>query len=118
MTAVDIVFKALGDPVRVRIVQMLAENGEMCVCRIMEKLNMTQPAVSHHLASLKNAGLVHPRKQGQWVHYSLCRPAIFDVTHDFLQVLIEQLDAIPTERDLCKTEGSLCILKKGDRNER
>lgn len=89
MATVDIVFKALGDPVRVRIVQMLARNGEMCVCRIMEELSMTQPAVSHHLASLKNAGVVRPRKQGQWVHYSLCRPALSEID-DFLRDVMEE----------------------------
>ena len=97
MVAVDIVFKALGDPIRVRIVEMLARNGEMCVCRIMEGLNMTQPAVSHHLASLKNAGLVKPRKQGQWVHYSLCRTALSETAYSFLQGLLEY----PQEDDKC-----------------
>ena len=89
MASVDVVFKALGDPIRIRIVEMLAQNGEMCVCKIMENLSMTQPAVSHHLASLKNAGVVHPRKQGQWVHYSLCRPAISEIG-DFLQGVLEE----------------------------
>lgn len=65
------VFKALGDPTRLKIVQMLAENGEMCVCRIVEELNMGQSAVSHHMAKLKQAGLLHSRKQEQWIHYSL-----------------------------------------------
>lgn len=65
------VFKALGDPTRIRIVEMLADEGEMCVCEITERLDAGQPSVSHHLNSLKNAGLVCPRRQGQWIHYSL-----------------------------------------------
>jgi len=65
------VFRALGDPVRLRIVSMLAERGEQCVCKIVEELAMGQPAVSHHLARLRYAGLIRARKQGQWVHYSL-----------------------------------------------
>jgi ArsR family transcriptional regulator, arsenate/arsenite/antimonite-responsive transcriptional repressor len=64
-------FKALGDATRLRIVRMLAENGEMCVCIIMEQLGMGQSAVSHHMAALKRAGLLHSRRQGQWIHYSL-----------------------------------------------
>lgn len=67
----DEVFKALGDPIRLRIVRMLAENGEVCVCRIVEELGMNQPAVSHHMAKLKQAGLLRYRKQEQWIYYSL-----------------------------------------------
>lgn len=93
MPSVDAVFKALGDPVRVRIVEMLSVNGEMCVCKIMEELSMTQPAVSHHLAALKNAGLVHPRKEGQWIHYSLCKDAISDVALAFLEEVVRHLDS-------------------------
>jgi ArsR family transcriptional regulator, arsenate/arsenite/antimonite-responsive transcriptional repressor len=64
-------FKALGDATRLRIVRMLAENGEMCVCIVMAQLGMGQSAVSHHMAALKRAGLLHARRQGQWIHYSI-----------------------------------------------
>ena len=101
MAAVENIFKALGDPVRIKIVEMLAENGEMCVCKIMEQLNMTQPAVSHHLATLKNAGLVRPRKQGQWVHYSLSRTVLSEVAYAFLQDVLEKLDAASGNASLC-----------------
>lgn len=67
----DEVFKALGDPTRLRIVEMLARNGETCVCRIVDELEMHQPAISHHMAKLKQAGLLNARKEGQWIHYSL-----------------------------------------------
>ena len=56
MTDVASVFKFPGAPVRIRTVCMLAENGEMCVCKIMEQLNMTQPAVSHLSPLLKTPG--------------------------------------------------------------
>lgn len=85
LPSVNSIFKALGDPVRVRIVEMLSLNGEMCVCKIMEELSMTQPAVSHHLATLKKAGLVYPRKEGQWIHYSLCKDVVADVAIAFLE---------------------------------
>ncbi|MEN6520668.1 MAG: metalloregulator ArsR/SmtB family transcription factor [Armatimonadota bacterium] len=65
------VFRALGDPVRLKIVQMVADAGELCVCHIVERLNMTQPAVSHHLTRLRYSGLLKTRKEGQWVYYSL-----------------------------------------------
>lgn len=101
MSAIEDIFKALGDPIRIRIVEMLAENGEMCVCKIMEELSMTQPAVSHHLSSLKHAGLVQPRKQGQWVHYSLCRPALSDVALAFLKDTLGKLDAVEAKQSEC-----------------
>ncbi|OFX13381.1 MAG: hypothetical protein A2Z18_01915 [Armatimonadetes bacterium RBG_16_58_9] len=67
----DEVFKALGDPTRLRIVRMLAENGEVCVCKIVDELGIGQPAVSHHIGKLKQTGLLHSRREGQWIHYSL-----------------------------------------------
>jgi len=100
MPTVDEVFKALGDPTRVRIAEMLARRGEMCVCRIMEELDMTQPAVSHHLATLKHAGLVSCRRQGQWIHYSLRRSTVSKVAHDFIQGLLEE--AAPAALDQCR----------------
>ena len=83
MSAIHDIFKALGDPTRVRIVRMLADNGEMCVCQIMEELSMTQPAVSHHLSALKHANLVSARRQGQWIHYSLCSDIFSDIARTF-----------------------------------
>ncbi|MCE5315190.1 MAG: metalloregulator ArsR/SmtB family transcription factor [Armatimonadota bacterium] len=67
----DEIFKALGDPTRLRIVQLLAQQGEVCVCRIVDELKMNQPAISQHMAKLKQTGLVCHRKQGQWIFYSL-----------------------------------------------
>ena len=71
MNNLEDIFKALGDPTRLKIIRMLADNGEMCVCKIVDALQMGQPAVSHHMATLRHAGLVSHRKVGQWVHYSL-----------------------------------------------
>ena len=65
------VFKALGDTVRLSIVELLAEKGELCVCHIVDELQMGQPLVSHHLARLKAAGIVTAKKRRQWVDYSL-----------------------------------------------
>lgn len=65
------VFKALGDPVRLRIVRLVASAGELCVCKIVEQLDLDQPAVSHHLSKLRQAGILRARKCGKWVYYSL-----------------------------------------------
>ena len=62
--------KALSDETRLRIINLLYER-ELCVCDIMEVLQINQTKASRHLSYLKNAGLVSDRKQAQWVHYSL-----------------------------------------------
>lgn len=64
------VFKALSDETRLRILNLLYEQ-ELCVCDIMETLQITQAKASRHLIYMKNAGLVKDRKQAQWSHYSM-----------------------------------------------
>ncbi len=64
------IFKALSEETRLRIVKLL-EDGELCVCDIVAALDMVQPKVSFHLATLKEAGLIKDRKEGKWTHYRL-----------------------------------------------
>jgi ArsR family transcriptional regulator len=68
-------FQALSDPVRLRVLSMLAasEAGEICVCDFVAPLGRTQGTVSHHLKILAEAGLVHGDRRGKWVWYSLDR---------------------------------------------
>src|SRR5580704_19052386 len=67
--------KAFADPVRLRLLHLLAGEGEVCVCHLQEALELPQPTVSRHLAYLRRAGLVAARKDGLWVHYRLAKPA-------------------------------------------
>ena len=67
-----LVFQALADPTRLRIVSLLL-SGEVCVCHIHGSLGVPQPKASRHLAYLRRAGLVRARKDGLWVHYRLAR---------------------------------------------
>lgn len=65
-------FKALSDPHRVQIVNLLASRGEaLCVCEFVEPLGIGQPTVSHHLKTLAAAGLVRREQRGRWAYYSL-----------------------------------------------
>lgn len=89
----DEIFKALGDPTRLRIVQMLARNGETCVCTIVDELEMNQPAVSFHMAKLKQAGLLNARKEGQWIRYSLKVEALKDGPLAFLFEVVSDAEA-------------------------
>lgn len=68
-------FHALGDPVRLRVLSMLAAApaGEICVCDFVGPLGKTQGTISHHLKILGEAGLVHGDRRGKWVWYSLDR---------------------------------------------
>ncbi len=89
----DEVFKALGDPTRLRIVQMLAKHGEVCVCQIVCELGMNQPAISHHMAKLKQAGLLNSRKAEQWIHYSLKVDALREGPAAFLAEIVQLAEA-------------------------
>jgi ArsR family transcriptional regulator len=64
------VMKAMSDPKRVKIVDMLS-NGKLCACDILEQFNFTQPTLSHHIKVLVDTGLVTVEKTGTWHHYSL-----------------------------------------------
>jgi ArsR family transcriptional regulator len=65
--------KAFSDPVRLRLVNLLSNGQEVCVCHLFEALELPQPTVSRHLAYLRKRGVVVGRKEGLWVHYRLAR---------------------------------------------
>jgi ArsR family transcriptional regulator, arsenate/arsenite/antimonite-responsive transcriptional repressor len=70
-------FKALGDPARVRIVNCLATAGEpVCICDLIDPLGLAQPTVSHHMKKLLDAGLVEREQRGKWAFFSLKRDAV------------------------------------------
>ncbi|MEV6279029.1 metalloregulator ArsR/SmtB family transcription factor [Nocardia sp. NPDC051832] len=69
-------FKALSDPVRLRLLSAIAGRmgGEACVCELSEGIDLTQPTISHHLKVLREAGLLASERRGTWVYYRV-RPA-------------------------------------------
>ena len=65
-------FKALGDPARVRIVNLLASRGRaVCACEFEPALGLSQPTVSHHLKKLTDAGLLEREQRGKWAYFSI-----------------------------------------------
>ena len=64
-------FKALGDPVRLRLLSLIASHpgGEACVCEISATFDVSQPTISHHLKMLRSAGLLDCERRGTWVYY-------------------------------------------------
>jgi ArsR family transcriptional regulator len=70
-------FRALGDPTRVRIVNMIATaRGPVCACEFNAALGLAQPTVSHHLKKLTDAGLLEREQRGKWAYFSLKRDAV------------------------------------------
>jgi ArsR family transcriptional regulator, arsenate/arsenite/antimonite-responsive transcriptional repressor len=67
-------FAALADRTRLRVLNLL-KCGEVCVCYFVEILAESQPKVSRHLAYLRRAGVVHARRDGKWIHYSIAKPS-------------------------------------------
>jgi len=63
-------YKALGDETRLKIIELLF-NKELCVCDIFDAFNLSQPAISHHLKILKQAGVVNDTRMGKWIYYGL-----------------------------------------------
>jgi ArsR family transcriptional regulator, arsenate/arsenite/antimonite-responsive transcriptional repressor len=69
-------FRALADPARVRLVNILATEGTVCVCELTEPLGLSQPTVSHHLKKLTDAGLVEREQRGRWAYFSIKEEAM------------------------------------------
>jgi ArsR family transcriptional regulator len=71
-------FKALADPVRLRLLSLIAshEGGEACVCDLTGPFDVSQPTISHHLKVLREAGLVGSERRGTWVYYWVVPPAL------------------------------------------
>lgn len=63
--------KALADPVRLRLLSLIAQSGEVCACDLVEPVQRSQPTVSHHLSVLAEAGLVVREQRGRWAWYRL-----------------------------------------------
>ncbi len=95
------VFKALGDPKRAMIVDMLS-CGELCACKILESFHMSQSTLSHHMKILCECGLVNARNEGKWTYYSL--------NEETVNKLKQFLCTITSDKEncICKTLGNCC----------
>jgi ArsR family transcriptional regulator len=77
--------KALAEPTRWRIVELLADE-ELCVCHLVEELGIAQPLVSHHLKVLRDAGLVESDRYRYWTYYHLRPESFAAASHDLLSI--------------------------------
>jgi ArsR family transcriptional regulator len=102
------VFKALGDPKRAMIVDMLS-CGELCACMILEKFEMSQSTLSHHMKILCECGLVKGREQGKWTYYSL--------DTDTVSRLKQFLCNISSDKETCICKEDIICCKGCDISE-
>lgn len=88
-------FKALGDPVRLRLLSLIASHagGEACVCDISESFDLSQPTISHHLKVLRAAGLLDCERRGTWVYYWVIPSALQQLS---AVLLTESGPAVPS----------------------
>ncbi|AGA28787.1 ArsR/SmtB family transcription factor [Singulisphaera acidiphila] len=102
--------KALADPVRLRLLNLLSEDREICVCHLHEALGLPQPTVSRHLAYLRKHGLVVGRKEGLWVHYRLAQPksSLHRTLVGSLETCLHELDVFQEDRRRLVQAVSCC----------
>lgn len=115
----EIIFKALGEPTRLRILRLLAEQ-ELCVCDLEEILQISQPRVSQHLKVLKQTGLVNERRDGQRRNFSFNHQTFQKVFTDFETFMKVPLKDLPEYKDIClridNLDENICE-KKQQRNK-
>lgn len=95
------VFKTLGDPKRAMIVDMLS-CGELCACMILEKFEMSQSTLSHHMKLLCECGLVKGRSEGKWIYYSLNEDTVSKTKQFFCSITSNK------ENCICKENSNCC----------
>lgn len=83
----SLLFKALSDPVRIQILDLLA-SGELCACELLKKLTISQPTLSHHMKILMRCGLVQAHKKGTWIHYKI-NPEKVNYLHQIIDGIIQ-----------------------------
>lgn len=95
------VLKALGDPKRAMVVDMLS-CGELCACHILEKFEMSQSTLSHHMKVLCESGIVKERYEGKWTYYSLDSETVAKTKQFLCDITTE------SENCICKGSESCC----------
>jgi len=102
------IFKALSEPIRLRILYLLLEKGELCVCDLMSTLELSQSVTSRHLAYLRNHDIVQSKRAGVWMYYQLTERTQSDLQalSDFIKLSIQDCDMI--KADLAKLSDNQC----------
>src|ERR1700736_3377525 len=105
--AVDLLFRALSDPTRLRLLNLIADK-EICVCYFVEILGISQPKISRHLAYLRRAGIAAARRQGRWMHYRVVIPQDA-ISSSILKETLKHLRERPDmQRDYARLDSACC----------
>jgi len=100
------VHKALGDETRLRIANLLAHRGELCVCDVESILQVSQSKASRHLNHLKHAGVVEDRRDGTWIYYRLAPKALPLLRSALREIKKALADDEQAKQDLVRAESS------------
>src|SRR6184192_3214163 len=96
--SIELLFKALADRTRLRIINLIG-GDELCVCFLVEVLNINQPKISRHLAYLRRARVVTARREGKWMHYRLTEPPDEHAARIFREVRTSLFEHPEFQRD-------------------
>ncbi len=105
--SIELLFKALADRTRLRVINLIGDD-EVCVCFFVEVLNTNQPKISRHLAYLRRAGLVSPRREGKWMHYRLVEPPDAHAAKIFREVRAWLANSAEMQRDKARLTKLCC----------
>jgi len=106
-----VIFKALADPARLRILNLIAQKGEMCNCHIEQITNYGNSKISRHLSYLRQAGIVRNRREGLWIYYSL-KPS----NELIIQKIQQLLDFFPDHSHLFRADIEQALMINDDQN--
>jgi ArsR family transcriptional regulator len=79
-------FKALGDPTRLRILKTISHMNELCECNIVPAFGLSQPTISYHLKVLREAGLITSERRGQWVWHRVNQGAFLNAVRSLTEI--------------------------------
>ena len=101
----EILLKSLSDQTRLRSVMLLMQEGELCVCELTHALDLIQPKISRHLASLRDMQVVIDTRMGQWIYYSI-NPKLPAWANELLQAALKgSMNERQTKSDLKKLQS-------------
>jgi ArsR family transcriptional regulator, arsenate/arsenite/antimonite-responsive transcriptional repressor len=100
-------FQALGDNTRLRLLNLMGDQ-EICVCYFVEILDQPQPKISRHLAYLRNAGIVVPRRDGKWMHYRIVMPPNIGAAQVLQQTLAWLREERTMQADRARLSKACC----------
>jgi len=114
VAAMEGMFAGLADRTRLRLLNLMADREDVCVCYFVEVLGLPQPAISRHLAYLRRVGLVEARREGKWMHYRIAGPE----RPSARQVLVDSLRWMADDPEMRKERAALaraCCAPKASR---